>query len=211
MSVKIIFLQILFASFLLSLFFSIFVEGGYLLFMLSVGLLLGFAFGCGVADRESRIFDPAMEGNALMDRLPEKEDKLKDIFKRRMDSIAWSVLGRSVAKEDIKLYLKSLEPDVLNVHDENTWIAVKLLGAGAHAFKNTYESGKTIVVGKEFAERAMILGFLPYKTLYKVNGRNPKDRPSKEIFQRARVQTLGEGVCRQQDQNEVCLLLRQRV
>lgn len=162
MSVKIIFLQILFASFLLSLFFSIFVEGGYLLLMLSVGLLLGFAFGCGVADRESRMLDPAIEGNALMARLPEKEDKLKDIFKRRMDSIAWQVWGNSDAnKEKVKLYIKSLEPDVLSVHDENAWIAVKLLGPGCHAFKNTYEPGKTILVSEEFAERAMILGFLP--------------------------------------------------
>jgi hypothetical protein len=156
---KIIVLQILFVSFLLSFFFGIFVEGGHLLFTLSVGLLLGFAFGCGVADRELRILEPTIEGNLLMDRLPEKEDKLKDIFKKRMDGIAWHVWG--IAYEELKLYLKSLEPDVLSVHDENAWIAMRLLGSGCHSFKNPYESGKTIVVGKEFAERALILGFLP--------------------------------------------------
>lgn len=156
---KIALLQIMFGFFFFSLFLNTFMEGGHILVMLSVGLLVGFAFGCGATDREPRILEPTIEGNLLMDRLPEKEDKLKDIFKKRMDGIAWNDWG--IAYEEVRLYLKSMEPEVLNVHDENVWIAMKLLGSGCHAFKNTYEPGKTIVVGKEFAERALILGFLP--------------------------------------------------
>lgn len=159
---KIALLQIMFGFFFLSLFLNTFMEGGYILVMLSIGLLVGFAIGCGATDREPRILvEPVIEGNLLMDRLPEKEDKLKDIFKRRMDGIAWNVWGRSGAYKEVRLYLKSLEPDVLSVHDENVWVAMRLLGSGCYAFKNSYESGKTIVVGKEFADKALILGFLP--------------------------------------------------
>lgn len=158
---KIALLQIMFGFFFLSLFLNTFVEGGDLWVMLSIGLLMGFAIGCGATDKAPRILDPVIEGNILMDRLPEKEDKLGDIFKQRMDGIAWHVWGRSSAYEEIKLYLKSLEPDVLSVHDENAWIAMRLLGAGCYSFKNSYEPGKTILVSKEFAERALILGFLP--------------------------------------------------
>lgn len=164
---KIIFLQILFASFLLSLLFGIFVEGGHLLFMLSVGLLLGFAFGCGVADREPRILEPAVEGNmlkekALADPSFKVSDRLREMFKDRMEKIMWRIpFDYGGRREEAKLYLDGLKPDVMSVHNDNLWIALNLLGEGSRSFPSPHEPRKMIVVTKGFADRVMILGFLP--------------------------------------------------
>lgn len=72
--------------------------------------------------------------------------------------IPFSFGGR---RDEARMYLEGLGPEVMSVHNENLWIALNLLGDDARSFPNPHEPGKMIVVTKEFAEKALILGFLP--------------------------------------------------
>lgn len=131
---KIAFFQILVGFFFLSLFLNTFMEGGHVLVMLSMGLLVGFAFGCGATDREPRILEPVIEGNMLMDKALadpsfKVSDRLREMFKDRMENIMWRIpFDYGGRREEAKLYLDGLEPDVMSVFNDNLWIALNLLG-----------------------------------------------------------------------------------
>lgn len=164
---KIALFQILVAFFLASVFLNTFMAGGIVLVALSTGLLVGFAFGCGGTDREPRILGPIIEGNILIDKSVgdpsfKVSDQLREMFKNRIDKIMWRIpFDYGGRREEAKLYIEGLEPDVMSVYNENLWIAMSLLGEGARSFPNPCEPGKMIAVTKEFADRAIILGFLP--------------------------------------------------
>lgn len=164
---KIALFQIIVAFFLASLFLNTFMSGGHLLVMLSTGMMVGFALACGATDKEPRVLEPVIEGNTLIERATadpsfKVSDKLRQMFKERIDKIIWRIpFDFGGRRAEARLYLEGLEPEVMSVYNENLWIALNLLGEDARSFPNPHEPGKMIVVTKGFADRAMILGFLP--------------------------------------------------
>lgn len=60
---------------------------------------------------------------------------------------------------EAKAYVESLKPDVLNLYDDVLWCVIN---EGEHyAFRNPKDPDHTIVMRKEFAEKALVLGYLP--------------------------------------------------
>lgn len=84
-------------------------------------------------------------------------DKLKKMFVERVHGV--DPVGAPALSDKVDQYVGSLKPDLLDLYDEVLWCVVN--EGGDYAFRNPYDRGRTIVVRREFAEKALALGFMP--------------------------------------------------
>lgn len=130
-------------------------------------LLTGIIFGVALHDllqSLSRDADPTPGITRFFDENSLNKDaqktqavnKLKVIFDNKLRN-AVPVLWLN--SKDAREYIDGLRPDVLHLHDDTLWCIVN--EGGDYAFRSPNYPNHTIVIRREFAEKALALGFLP--------------------------------------------------
>ena len=105
-------------------------------------------------DLERNLQEGSLSGDKEKGR---KVQKLKEMFVNKIRGV--DPVGAPALSDKVYSYVESLGPEVLNMYDESLWCVVN--GTEDYAFRNPYDRDRTIVMRKEFAEKALVLGYIP--------------------------------------------------
>lgn len=132
------------------------VLGGFIIGVLGIGLRNLFRNNCNLD------VTPGLTRTFQEHALSPDPKKMQAIHKLKI-MLDKKLLGIRPAiwlmGEEAKSYVDSLKPDVLNLYDDVLWCIVN--EGEDYAFRNPNDPDHTIVMRKEFAEKVLVLGYLP--------------------------------------------------